>query len=106
MPPIISLVHVGRDKALQDHRAEIVAEETTHRELTLLLVAENRLIQIGGIVTDPSHLPLAEAMAHRQINVDEIWITSKAGGGIAVRPQSDTAITEAYPLRSGDGCRR
>jgi hypothetical protein len=37
--------------------------------------------QIGGTETDPRHLPLAEAMAYRQINVDEVWITSKAGGG-------------------------
>jgi hypothetical protein len=80
VPAIISLVHVGREIALQDHRAEVVAEEAAHRELALLLVAEKRLGQIGGIVTDPSHLPLAEAMAHRHINVDEIWITSKAGG--------------------------
>src|SRR5262249_2447579 len=79
-PAIISLVSVARDIALQDHRAEIVAEEAAHRELSLLLIAQNWLIQIGGIETDPRHLPLAEATARRQINVDEIWITSKAGG--------------------------
>ena len=79
-PAIIFLVYVGRDIALQDHRAEIVAEEAARRELALLLIAQNWRIQIGGTKTDPRHLPLAEAMAYRQINVDEVWITSKAGG--------------------------
>src|SRR5436190_8092839 len=78
VPAIIFLVYVGRDIALEDHRAEIVAEEAAHRELALLLVAENRLIQIPGTETDPRHLPLPEAMATRQINVEEIWITSSA----------------------------
>src|SRR5215475_10647776 len=78
-PTIIFLVHIAREIALQDHRAEIVAEEAAHRELALLLVAQNWRVQIGGIETDPSHLPLAEAMAHRQINVDEVWITSNEG---------------------------
>jgi hypothetical protein len=63
---------------LQDHRAEIVAEEAARRELALLLITKNWRIQIGGTETDPCHLPLAEAMAHRQINVDEVWITSSA----------------------------
>src|SRR6266516_2457450 len=80
VPAIIFLVYVARDIALQDHRAEIVAEEAAHRELALLLIAQNWLIQIPGTETDPRHLPLAEAMAHRQIKVEEIWITSKAGG--------------------------
>ena len=75
-PAIIFLVYVARDIALQDHRAEIVAEEAAHRELALLLIAFNWRVQIGGIVTDPSHLPLAEATAQRQINVDEVWIAS------------------------------
>ena len=80
VPAIIFLVYVGREPALQDHRAEIVAEEAARRELALLLITQNWLIQIPGTETDPRHLPLAEAMAHRQINVEEIWITSKAGG--------------------------
>src|SRR5207245_11799889 len=73
------LVYVGREPALQGHRAEIVAEEAAHRELALLLITFNWRVQIGGVETDPSHLPLAEAMAHRQINVDEVWITSIDG---------------------------
>src|SRR5215471_21812355 len=81
VPAIIFLVYVGRDIALEDHRAEIVAEEAAHRELALLLVAENRLIQIPGTETDPRHLPLAEAMAHRQVYVEEIRITSNNAGG-------------------------
>ena len=80
VPTIISLVHIAGEPALQDHRAEIVAEEAAHRELALLLIAQNWLIQIPGTETDPRHLPLAEATARRQINVDEVWITSKAGG--------------------------
>src|SRR5215471_16704705 len=78
-PTIIFLVHIAREIALQNHSAEIVAEEAARRELALLLVPQNRRVQIGGIETDPSHLPLAEAMAHRQINVDEVWITSIEG---------------------------
>src|SRR5262249_11765677 len=78
-PTIIFLIYIAREIALQDHRAEIVAEEAAHRELALLLIAKNRRVQSGGIKTDPSHLPLAEAMAHRQINVDEVWITSIDG---------------------------
>src|SRR5262249_57722761 len=80
-PAIIFLVYVARDIALQDHRAEIVAEEAAHRELALLLIAQNWLIQIPGTETDPRRLPLAEATARRQIDVDEVWITSKAGRG-------------------------
>src|SRR5262245_44468848 len=80
-PAIIFLVYVARDIALQDHRAEIVAEEAAHRELALLLIAQNWLIQIPGTETDPRHLPLAEATARRQIDVDEVWITSKASRG-------------------------
>src|SRR5262249_41862724 len=80
-PIIIFLVYIAREPALQDHRAEIVAEEAAHRELALLLVAENRLSQIPGTETDPRHLPLAEAMAHRQVYVEEIWITSNNAGG-------------------------
>jgi hypothetical protein len=57
-PAIIFLVYVGREIALQDHRAEIVAEESARRELALLLIAKNGRVQIGGIVTDPSHLHL------------------------------------------------
>ena len=38
-PTIIFLVYIAREIALQDHRAEIVAEEAAHRELALLLVA-------------------------------------------------------------------
>ena len=38
-PTIIFLVHIARDPALQDQRAEIVAEEAANRELALLLVA-------------------------------------------------------------------
>jgi hypothetical protein len=68
-PAIIFLVHIAREIALQDHRAEIVAEEAAHRELALLLVAYNWRVQIRGIETHPSHLPLAEAVARRQINV-------------------------------------
>src|SRR5207249_12281058 len=79
VPAIIFLVYVGREPALQDHQAEIVAEEAAHRELALLLITFNWRVQIGGVETDPSHLPLAEAMAHRQINVDEVWITSIDG---------------------------
>ena len=37
-PTIIFLVHIAREPALQDHRAEIVAEEAAHRELALLLI--------------------------------------------------------------------
>src|SRR5215510_4495156 len=49
-PAIIFLVYVGRDIALQDHRAEVVAEEAAHRELALLQIAQNWLIQIPGTV--------------------------------------------------------
>src|SRR5215469_11025933 len=38
-PTIIFLVYIAREPALQDHRAEIVAEEAAHRELALLLIA-------------------------------------------------------------------
>ncbi len=38
-PAIIFLVHIAREIALQDQRAEIVAEEAAHRELALLLIA-------------------------------------------------------------------
>src|SRR5262249_46375967 len=38
-PTIIFLIHIAREPALQDPRAEIVAEEAAHRELALLLVA-------------------------------------------------------------------
>src|SRR6516165_4675739 len=78
-PTIFFLIYIAREIALQDHRAEIGAEEAAHRELALLLITKNWRVQIGGIETDPSHLPLAEAMAHRQINVDEVWITSREG---------------------------
>jgi hypothetical protein len=39
VPTIISLVDIAREPALQDQRAEVVAEEAAHRELALLLVA-------------------------------------------------------------------
>ena len=32
-----------------------------------------------GLRRVASNLPLAEAMAHRQVNVDEVWITSIEG---------------------------
>src|SRR5262249_62396500 len=38
-PTIIFLIYIARDIALQDHRAEIIAEEAAHRELALLLIA-------------------------------------------------------------------
>src|SRR5262249_47262986 len=38
-PTIIFLIYIAREIALQDHRAEIVAEEAAHRELALLLIA-------------------------------------------------------------------
>ena len=38
-PIIIFLIYIAREIALQDHRAEIVAEEAAHRELALLLIA-------------------------------------------------------------------
>src|SRR6516225_6118740 len=37
-PTIIFLVYIAREIALQDHRAETVAEEAAHRELALLLI--------------------------------------------------------------------
>src|SRR5262249_15980498 len=37
-PTIILLIYIAREIALQDHRAEIVAEEAAHRELALLLI--------------------------------------------------------------------
>jgi hypothetical protein len=37
-PTIIFLIYIAREIALQDHRAEIVAEEAAHRELALLLI--------------------------------------------------------------------
>src|SRR5262249_23807614 len=38
-PRLIFLIYIAREIALQDHRAEIVAEEAAHRELALLLIA-------------------------------------------------------------------
>src|SRR5262245_43607462 len=38
-PTIIFLIYIAREIALQDHRAEIVAEEAAHSELALLLIA-------------------------------------------------------------------
>src|SRR5262245_56655547 len=76
VPTIISLVHIAREPALQKRRAKVVAQKTAHRELRLLCVAGNRLVHVGGGETEPSHLPLAELLARRPINVDEVWIAS------------------------------
>src|SRR5436190_17980094 len=72
VPTLLSLPHIGCEIALQDQRAEIIAEQVAHRELALLCVVWNRRAHISGIVTDPSYLPFAEFLARRQINVDEI----------------------------------
>ena len=53
---------------------EVIADKRPQLELALLFVGGNRRVEIGGIPTYQPHLPGAEPLGCRQVDVEEVRV--------------------------------
>src|SRR5579871_681253 len=71
---IIALRHISGEIALENHGAEVVADQGAQRELALFYGIKRRLVEVARPEAHRAELPLAELLGRRQVDVDVVRI--------------------------------
>src|SRR5262245_56397269 len=76
---VVLLVHVRCEIGLQNRPTEALADQTADGNLALLGVTVNWRVEISGAGRDHTELPVAELPGGRQVDVEEVRVTTLYG---------------------------
>jgi len=88
---VIFLIDVCGQIGLQDDRTKTLTDQSTDRDLALLLVTRDGRIEVRGPEGDQPELPLTELPAGRQIDIQEVRIATVQCEGRWARRQLRTS---------------